>query len=109
MCALPALAERDGEVVIAHPGITFTNITAHYPKLIFAIIKYPMKVVFMSVKKATLSILSGAFWRCGGEEWIGPRIFDVWGLPCCKKLRISSDERTRIIETAEEIYDKISQ
>ena len=57
MCALAALAERDGEVVIAHPGITFTNITAHYPKLIFAIIKHPMKVVFMSVKKATLSIL----------------------------------------------------
>ena len=105
MCALPALAEREGEVVIAHPGITFTNITAHYPKIIFAIIKHPMKVVFMSVKKATLSILAGAFWSASGDEWIGPRLFDVWGLPKRKRFKISDDEAKRIREAAEDIYN----
>lgn len=109
MCALPALAEREGEVVIVHPGITFTNITAHYPKLIFAVIKHPMKVVFMSVKKATLSILSGAFWSASGDEWIGPRLFNVWGLPKCKKLKFSDDEIQRIRTEAERIYNEISK
>lgn len=107
MCALPALAEQEGEVVIVHPGITFTNITAHYPKVIFAIIKHPMKVVFMSVKKATLSVLAGAFWSASGDEWIGPRLFDVWGLPKRKKLKFSREETDRIRATAEDIYKNI--
>ena len=105
MCALPALAEREGEVIIVHPGITFTNITAHYPKFIFAIIKHPMKVVFMSVKKATLSILAGAFWSASGDEWIGPRLFDVWGLPKRKRFKISDAEAKRIRAVAEDIYN----
>lgn len=107
MTALPALAEREGEIVIVHPGITYTNITAHYPKIIFAIIKHPMKVVFMSVKKATLSILSGAFWRTSGEKWIGPRFFDIWGLPKIKKIKISKTEAKKIIDISEIIYKNI--
>ena len=108
MCALPALAEKDGEIVIVHPGITFTNITAHYPKLIFAIIKHPMKVVFMSVKKATLSILAGAFWSTSGDEWIGPRLFDVWGLPRRKRLKISDAESESIRAATEDIYNDLA-
>ena len=46
---------------VVHPGITFTNITAHYPKLIFAIIKYPMKIIFHSTKLAALSVIFGVF------------------------------------------------
>ncbi len=77
---------------ITHPGITFTNITAHYPKLIFAIIKRPMKVIFPSTKWACLSILRGVFEDTRGAEWIGPALFDIWGLPKKKKLR-AVDER----------------
>ena len=39
--------EKEASLSIVHPGITFTNITAHYPKLIFAVIKHPMKIIFM--------------------------------------------------------------
>ena len=39
-------------VAVAHPGITLTNITAHYPKPIFLLIKHPMKLIFMKPKKA---------------------------------------------------------
>ena len=72
---------------VTHPGITFTNITAHYPRLIFAIIKYPMKIIFPGTKRACLSILRGVFEDTEGEEWIGPALFDVWGMPKKKKLR----------------------
>lgn len=105
--SLLALAEqqRDVSFVIAHPGITFTNITAHYPKLIFALIKHPMKVIFMKPKRACLSILLGVYESCSPEEWIGPCAFDVWGLPKKKRLTTASPaERKAIAQTAEAVY-----
>ena len=92
-------------VSVTHPGITQTNITAHYPKLIYAIIKYPMRVIFMRPRKACLSTLCGLFADTCGNEWIGPRIFDVWGLPKISRLNsCSEDEISLIKERAEKIY-----
>ena len=92
---------------ITHPGITFTNITSHYPKLIFAIIKYPMKIIFTPPKRACLSILKGVFDNTDYKEWIGPLVFSVWGRPKKKKLRTCSEsESLRIYNTAEKIFTK---
>ena len=108
MFSLAELALREGfskNVVIAHPGITFTNITAHYPKLIYALIKHPMKVIFMKPKVACLSIIAGIFTSAEGLSWIGPSVFDVWGIPKTKKLKSASDEeRKAIFSVAEKIY-----
>lgn len=94
MCAMYKLNNDTGvDISVVHPGITFTNITAHYPPLIFAVIKHPMKVIFMPARKACLSVIKGVFDTCEKYEWIGPRIFDVWGLPKKTKLKtISEDE-----------------
>lgn len=100
--------ETDVTLSVVHPGITFTNITAHYPKVIFAIIKYPMKVIFMKPKKAALCILKGVFEPTAYHRWIGPRTFDVWGLPKLKKLKTCSEtESLAIGQTAHEIYEKL--
>ena len=96
---------RNGGVAIVHPGITQTNITAHYPKPIWLLIKYPMRLIFMSPRKAALCVLRGLFDECGEGEWIGPRVFDVWGYP--KKKRLSTAEaaeRAWIEENAEKLY-----
>ena len=53
--------EERATLSVTHPGITFTNITSHYPKLIFAVIKHPMKLIFTSAQKAALSIVKGLF------------------------------------------------
>ncbi len=104
------LSLEGGGVSIAHPGITFTNITAHYPKLIFALIKHPMKIIFMKPKAAALSIISGLFDTTLGYEWIGPAVFDVWGKPKKKRLDTASDEEIkRICDIAQRIYSKINQ
>ncbi len=87
---------------VCHPGITLTNITAHYPKWIFALIKYPMKVIFMSPRTAALSILQGCAESCGYHEWIGPRFFDVWGLPKKRTLRSCTADECRHIYQAME-------
>ena len=110
MFALQGLYEGSDALAVTHPGITFTNITAHYPKLIFAIIKHPMKVIFMKPAKASLSILKGLFESTGKNEWIGPRFFNVWGMPNKKVLRTCSPEEARVIcQRAEAIYEKLKQ
>ncbi len=89
MLTLAELFKNETEVgfAVTHPGITFTNITAHYPRLIFALIKRPMKIIFPKPRVACLSILRGVFEDTRGCEWIGPALFDVWGRPKKKKLR----------------------
>ena len=111
MFSLHELFKNDSKFLsTTHPGITFTNITNHYPKLIFALIKHPMKIIFMKPEKAALSILKGVFEPSGYHEWIGPRVFDVWGLPNKKKLKTcSQNESEQIGKIAEEIYKKLRQ
>jgi len=98
----------DVKLSVVHPGITFTNITAHYPKLIFAIIKNPMKVIFMSRRKACLSLIRGVFEATDYGEWLGPRFFNVWGYPRKSKIgTVSAEESVYIGETADNILEKI--
>ncbi len=94
---------------ISHPGITSTNMTNHYPKFIYAIIKYPMKIIFMSPKKACLSIIKGLFDNTDYHNWIGPKISNIWGSP--KKMRLKTcteSESKKIFEIAENIYNSLT-
>jgi NAD(P)-dependent dehydrogenase (short-subunit alcohol dehydrogenase family) len=112
MYALHELFKNEKEVslAIAHPGITFTNITAHYPPLIFALIKHPMKIIFMKPSVAALSILRGVFESSEYRTWIGPGLFGIWGKPSVKRLRTASDEEiARIDGTARKIYAQLSE
>ena len=99
--------EREVSLSIVHPGITFTNITAHYPKWIFAIIKNPMKVIFMKPARAALSVVQGVFASTGYNRWIGPRWFDVWGLPKDRPLYTCSEtERGRMTAIAQQVFTR---
>lgn len=99
---------KDVEFAVTHPGITFTNITAHYPKLIFAIIKHPMKIIFMKPRLAALSIIDGLFNKTESYSWIGPRFFNIWGKPSKKTLKTAGIcERERMYDACEEIYTKM--
>lgn len=102
--------EHGASLSVTHPGITFTNITAHYPKLVFALIKHPMKVIFMPAKKAALSIVKGFFAATEYHTWYGPRLFNVWGLPSKKRLKTCSQkESLRIGEIADEVYANVKE
>ncbi len=110
MFSLYELFKNQTEVSLSvtHPGITFTNITAHYPKMIFALIKHPMKIIFMKPKKAALCILKGCFENTDYNKIIGPHIFSIWGYPKQKLLKTCSGEESEFIfKTAEEIYNKL--
>jgi NAD(P)-dependent dehydrogenase (short-subunit alcohol dehydrogenase family) len=110
MFSMYALFEGRGDVTVSvtHPGIAVTGITAHYPKWLYALIKYPMKVIFMKPRRASLSILRGIFEATDSCEWIGPRVFDVWGLPCRRRLNTCDEqERALICKEAERIYREL--
>lgn len=101
--------EKNVKLSVTHPGIAFTNITAHYPKLIFAVIKHPMKVIFMKPKKAVLSVLKGCFDSTDYHSWIGPRFFNIWGYPKKQRLKTCNiAESQKIGKTAEDIFKKIT-
>ena len=100
--------EEGVSLAVTHPGITFTNITSHYPKLIYAVIKHPMKVIFMRAEKAALSIVKGIFEPTEYHTWHGPRLFNVWGLPRKQRLTTCSVcESRRIDAISERIYRDI--
>ena len=102
--------EDASSIALTHPGITFTNITSHYPPLLFFIIKYPMKIIFMKPRIACLSILKGLFSTTSCKEWIGPSLFNVWGMPRIKPLLTADEaERAFILKTAEKIYSDIKE
>ena len=102
--------ENDARLSIAHPGVTFTNITNHYHPLLFAIIKYPMKIIFMKPRIAARSINRAIDDDCKYLEWIGPRFFDVWGNPKKRTLKTATKgERERIFSIAEKIYEDVSR
>ena len=108
--ALYRLFEGLDKLSVVHPRITFTNITAHYPPLIFAIIKHPMKVIFMRPKKAALSIVKGVFDSTNQNEWIGPCLFDVWGFPKKKRVNTCGEkEGDFIFSTAEKLYNNMKK
>ena len=110
MGAMWGLAREGASVSVVHPGITFTNITAHYPKLVFALIKHPMKVIFMKPARAALSILAGVFQKTQAYEWIGPKWFRVWGLPKKERLNtVCEEELEKIVQTSQEIYRKLEE
>ena len=90
---------------VVHPGVTFTNITKHYPKLVYALIKYPMKLTFPSPRRAGLNIVAGVFNSTNYHYWIGPKIFSVWGKPKLSKLKTCKvEESEKIFKTALERY-----
>jgi hypothetical protein len=100
--------EKGVMLSVTHPGITFTNITAHYPKVIFALIKHPMKIIFMKPKKAALCLLKGVFGKTEFGTWYGPKIFNVWGLPNKKRLKtFKLEEAEAVFNTAENCYAKV--
>lgn len=99
--------ETDATLSIAHPGVTLTKMTSHYPKPINWLVKLAIKLFFPAPQKAILSIISAIFNSTGYHEWIGPAILQVYGKPPKSKLKTCSlVESEKIFEIAESIYNE---
>lgn len=104
MCAMSA---SDFNVTIAHPGITLTNMTNHYPKAINWLVKIGIKILFPAPKKACLSIMQALTSPTPKTCWIGPKFCNIWGNPSTKKLKISKKECDFALNYAKKVTNLI--
>ena len=69
-----------------------------------------MKIFFEKPKKASLNILQGVFGETGYCEWIGPKVFNIWGMPKKQKLKTASEQEIqKIAEISEKIYKSMAK
>lgn len=102
------LIKENVNLSIVHPGVTLTEMTNHYPKAINWLVKFGINVLFPSKQKATLSLIKGVFESTNNHEWIGPKIFNIWGKPKKQKIKnATKNECKKIFEIAENIYKNI--
>ncbi|MBE6591517.1 MAG: SDR family NAD(P)-dependent oxidoreductase [Ruminococcaceae bacterium] len=95
---------------LCHPGITPTGITSNYPAFLRALIKYPMKLLFQSPKRASLSVIAALAGRCDRYSWIGPSVFGIWGRPRLQKMKKPTQEQIdAVCDLAEKIYFKYEE
>lgn len=93
---------------VTNPGITLTNITNHYPKAINWFVKLGIKLIFPTPKNACLNIVKGLFDNTSNNEWITPKLFNIWGRPTKKVINnYNNQEADKIFEISESIYNKI--
>ena len=101
--------ETKTKLSIAHPGITLTNMTNHYPKGINWLVKLGIKTLFPAPKAAALSILKAVFEDCKENEWIGPKTFNIWGKPQKQPLKTATqEEKEKIFQIAEDLYRELT-
>lgn len=88
-----SLQEEGRKVFLAHPGISYTNLfnkkNHAYPVFFYYLVAPLMKILFMSPKKASLSLYYAAYLsnKIPFSYWIGPRgLFHSWGYPSKQKL-----------------------
>lgn len=95
---------------IVHPGVTLTNMTNHYHKSINWLVKIGIKILFPRPRKAVLSVFYGMTNPCTHYEWIGPRIFNIWGNPKKSNLNTcSQEEYNRICDITNNIMNSIDK
>ena len=94
---------------VAHPGVTSTNMTTHYPKYINWLVRAGMKTLFPSPKKASKNIVEAIYCNCDEFEWIGPKIFDIYGKPTKKPIKYNKEENEQIQSTIDNIYNSIEK
>lgn len=66
---------------LVHPGICATELFIKNKAFIYKMFYPLMKLFFHSEDKAALSIVKGIFTETRFNEWIGPRILNIWGYP----------------------------
>jgi len=103
-------SEKKVKLPIAHPGITLTNMTNHYPRAINWLVKIGIKLLFPSPQKAVRNFIYALYNPCDHCEWIGPKYFNIWGAPKKKPLKTASQEEiNQIFKTAEDIYNNLTK
>ena len=104
------MKNQSSQLSIVHPGVTLTTMTNHYPKAINWLVKLGIKLFFPKIEQASLSLIKGIFENTQPFEWIGPKIFNIWGKPKKQRIKnIPTEEISKIFNIAENIYNNLTK
>ena len=104
--SLMELYKKTNKVTICHPGITLTNMTKNYNKIIKIFTIIFMSILFQGKKKASRSLYLSITTDTPYLMWIGPHIKGIYGKPkVCKIKNIKQKEIDLIYPKANELYD----
>ena len=95
------------EFSIAHPGLTLTKMTNHYPKGINWLVKIGLKIVCPPPSKAGLSVVYATKAKTIGNQWVGPNIFNIWGKPKVKTFKCNQQEAQYAFQIVEKQISNI--
>ena len=108
MASLMKLYKGTNKLTIAHPGISLTNMTKNYNKLIKWLTIIFLSIFFQGKKKASRSINMAITTNAPYLNWIGPHIFGVYGKPkVCKIKHLKEDEIVNIFNETNKLYNEI--
>lgn len=100
--------EHDQRLVIVHPGIVYTQMTNHYPKWINWFIAGGLQILLPNTKHAAKVLLEGFNKETKYLEWIGPRLFHLYGKGSIHKIKnIKEKEINNIYQESINIYNKL--
>lgn len=99
--------KSDVQFSIAHPGLTLTKMTNHYPKGINLLVKIGLKLVCPPPNKAGLSVIYATINNTKQNQWIGPHIFNIWGKPKASTFKFNAQEAALAHKIVEEQILKI--
>ena len=95
---------------ICHPGITLTNMTNHYPKAINWLVKIGIKLLFPNPQMACLNIIKAIFDTTTQNQWIGPKVFNIWGKPAQKQFNTcTQQEKEELFNISQNLFNNIKK
>ena len=100
--------DKPEKLVIAHPGISLTNMTKNYNKVIKWFTIVFLSIFFQGKKKASRCIVKAIDSNTTYLEWVGPHIFGVYGKPkVCKIKHLRESEIIEIYKVSTKLYDRV--
>lgn len=106
--SLMELYKETNKVTICHPGITLTNMTKNYNKIIKIFTIIFMSILFQGKKKASRALVKAITTDTPYLYWIGPHIWGIYGKPkTCKIKHLKIDEIRLIHEESNRLYNEV--
>ena len=98
------------DFAIAHPGVSFTHMSNHYPGWLYPLLRPFLKALLLPPETAVRGMLLALGTEVPQGFWIGPPVLNTWGNPARKPLKTcSAQEQRTIYETAERIYGRMTK
>ena len=108
IASLMELYKDTNKATICHPGISLTNMTKNYNKVIKFFTIIFMTIFFQGKRKASRSLVKSITTDTPYLYWIGPHILGVYGKPkVCKIKHLKENEIKDIYEISNKLYNEI--